>query len=372
MRNKKTCLPVGRVALYNPYLDTLGGGEKHILSILKVLQEEGFEINIFWDKDLTEQIEEKFSLHYINKLEWLPNIFKNKTFPFSTLKTLQTLRTFNYFFYVTDGSYFFSTAKKNFVFCMVPQKNLYPYNIINILKTWNYQFIANSQFTGNWLNKWGIKNQVIHPYIDDVFINSNVNNKEKNILSVGRFFPHLHSKQQEVVIKLFKKIKKNGLFRDYKLIIAGGLKKEDKDYFHKLKALVNNDKSIYLKPNLNFDELYKLYKLSNFFWHFTGYGIDENIHPEQVEHLGITPLEAMASGCITFCYNAGGPKEIIKNGETGFLFNNEKELIEKMELCIKNQELSKKIINNAKKYVKENFSYEVLKKRVREVILCKP
>ena len=43
MKNKK------RVALYDPYLDTMGGGEKHILQILKVLSEEGYEIDVLWN-----------------------------------------------------------------------------------------------------------------------------------------------------------------------------------------------------------------------------------------------------------------------------------------------------------------------------------
>ncbi len=36
-----------KAALYDPFLDVMGGGEKHILSILKVLEEKGFEIHIF-------------------------------------------------------------------------------------------------------------------------------------------------------------------------------------------------------------------------------------------------------------------------------------------------------------------------------------
>ena len=50
MKNK-----IKRVALYDPYLDTLGGGEKHILSILEVFAEQGYEVNIFWDKNLTKE-----------------------------------------------------------------------------------------------------------------------------------------------------------------------------------------------------------------------------------------------------------------------------------------------------------------------------
>ena len=104
---KNGSLAKRRIALYNPYLDTLGGGEKHILSILKVLEDEGCEISIFWDKNLQNEIQNRFALQFKNKLIFLPNIFKTK----DTLRTLKTLQTFDYFFYVTDGSYFFSPAK---------------------------------------------------------------------------------------------------------------------------------------------------------------------------------------------------------------------------------------------------------------------
>lgn len=359
-----------KVALYDPYLDVLGGGEKYILSILKVFDELGYQITIFWDENLTKQIKEKFSLHYINKIKWSSNIFKNKLFPFSTLKTLQTLRTFDYFFYVTDGSYFFSSAKKNYIYAMVPQQSLYSIDLINRLKTSNYTFITHSKFTSKWLKNWRINNHVLYPYIDDNFFQNSKIKKEKIILSVGRFFSHLHSKQHEVIIDI-----SNNLIRSYKnigqykFILAGGLKDEDKEYFNKLQKMTKDNPFIELKPNVTFKELVSLYQKAEFFWHFTGYGVDENTRPEMTEHLGIAPLEAMASGCITFCYNAGGPKELITDGEDGFLFNDEKELIDKMESSIKNQELRNKIIYNARKYVKENFSYEVFEKRVKEIFV---
>lgn len=360
-----------KVALYNPYLDTLGGGEKHILSILEVFAEQDFEVNIFWDKNLSKEIKDRFSLPFIKKINWLPNIFKN----FSTLKTLRTLQTlktlkaFDYFFYVTDGSYFFSSAKKNFVFCMVPDKKLYQKNLINQLKLSNYRFISNSPFTARWLKKWGINSTVILPYIDKQLFGKNNVEKEKIILSVGRFFPHLHSKNQEEIIRAFKKLKsQSGEFKDYRLILAGGLKKEDQFYFNKLKQLAGNDSVITLKPNIKLDELYKLYELATYFWHFTGLGVDENRNPEQVEHFGITPLEAMASGCLTFCYSAGGPKEITVDGENGFLFNTINELIEKMVAVENNPELKNKIRLKAPLLTKKRFSYEVFKNNVLKLL----
>ncbi|MGB9883160.1 MAG: glycosyltransferase, partial [Microgenomates group bacterium] len=241
-----------KIGLYNPFLDTLGGGEKHILSIIATLsniileENKDVEINIFWNDDLSKKIEERFSNLELKKINWISN-FKN----LSLLKRFQYLFSFDYFFYVTDGSYFFSLAKKNFVFCMVPDKKLYQLNLINKLKLFNFKFISNSPFTSVWLKKWGIKSITIEPYIDNKFI-SNSQKKEKIILSVGRFFSHLHQKNHQEIIKTFINLQKNGrLFKEYKLILAGGLKNEDKNYFEHLKKLANKNTSIIFKPNIN-------------------------------------------------------------------------------------------------------------------------
>ena len=358
-----------KVGLYDPYLDTLGGGEKYILSILEVFAEQGYEINIFWDRNFNKKIKDRFAFRYIDTSKYLPNIFKNKSSP---LRTLQSLRTLDYFFYVPDGSYFFSGAKKNFVYAMVPDKKLYSLNLINRLKLLNYRFLTHSFFTQKWLSKFGIKSTVIMPYLDNRLIKQGLssNKKEKIILSVGRFFSHLHSKRQDLIIKAFKELKnKSKKLSDYKLILAGGLKKEDKSYFSELIELADKDPSIIFKPNIQLNELYRLYKLSNYFWHFTGYGIDEKVKPELVEHFGITPLEAMASGCLTFCYSAGGPKELIKDGENGFLFTDTNQLIDKMIAVDSNDSMKKRVINNAGQFVKKNFSYEVFKAKVKDSLI---
>ena len=357
-----------RAALYDPYLDILGGGEKHILSILKVLEDEGYEINVFWDKNLQAQIENRFRLQFVNKLKFLPNIFVKQ----NAINKMITLRDFDIFFYVTDGSYFFSSAKKNFVFCMVPDKKLYKNSLINKLKTSDYRFITNSIFTKSLLKKWAINSDVIYPCINKDFIDLKVNNlkKENIILSIGRFYSHLHSKKQSILINLFNNLKQvNPLFNNFQLIIAGGLKEEDKTYFSKLKTEVKNNPYIFLKSNVSYDELLSLYRKSLIYIHMTGYGVDENKDSEQVEHLGIAPLEAMASGCLTFCFNAGGPKEIITDGKTGFLFNTQEELIKKLLFTVPNLSLQTRVRKSAKQYVQDNFNYEVFKKRVKEVIL---
>jgi len=361
---KKNTLKKIKVGLYNPFLDTLGGGEKHILSIIEVFAEKEFEVNIFWDKNLSKEIKNRFSFKYFNKVNWIPNIFKN----YSSLQVLKSLIKYDYFFYVTDGSYFFSSAKKNFVFCMVPDRRLYNLKLINKLKLWNYKLISNSPYTSKWLSKWDINPITIPPYIDSKLLNTHLN-KEKIILSVGRFFPHLHSKNQEQIIKTFKLLKlSNPSFKDYKLTLAGGLKKEDQKYFDQLKSLAKNDESIIFKPNVALDELYNLYKISAYYWHFTGLNIDENKQPEGVEHFGIAPLEAAISGCITFCHNSGGPKLIFTEGETGFLFNTTEELIKKMNFIETNKILKEKVTIKSPLILSKRYNYQSFKENVLRLL----
>lgn len=367
---KKSIVNQKKVALYNPYLDILGGGEKHILSILKVFNNFGNQIDIFWDEDLNQKIKKKFGLVFQPTIKFLPNIFKNKKFPFSSIKILKETANYDYFFYVSDGSYFFSLAKKNFIFAMVPYQKLYPISLVNKIKTFNYKIIANSKFTQKFLKKWGIPSIVIEPYIEDDFINLPSNKKDKLILSVGRFFSHLHSKNQDLIIQMFKKIRqRNHSFKDYKLILAGGLKEEDNNYFNFLKKTVANDSSIIFKTNIDYQEILHLYQSAKYYWHFTGFGIDEKKSPEKVEHFGIAPLEAMAAGCCVVSYAGGRMKDLITDKENGFLFKNENEFIKKINDAEKNTYLYQKITENGKEFVKKNFSYHVFKNKVIKSLL---
>ena len=255
---------------------------------------------------------------------------------------------------------------------MVPNINLYQRSLFNKLKTANFRFISNSYYTQSWLKKWGIESEVIYPYLNHDFIDIDLKDliKENIILSVGRFYNQLHSKKQSILIDLFNKLKQvNHKFKNFRLIIAGGLKQEDKAYFYKLKSTIESNSGVILKTNVTYTELLNLYRKSLIYVHMTGFGVDENKNPEQVEHLGIAPLEAMASGCLTFCYNAGGLKEIVSNGSTGFLFNSQEELMAKLSSILSNTTLQTQIKRRAKQFVLDNFSYKVFKKRVKEIIL---
>lgn len=351
-------------ALYDPYLDVMGGGERHILSMLQVLEREGYDIRLYWGKDLSSQIKDKLNLSF-GQLEFAPNIFAAS----SPLEKIRKMMDVDMFFYVTDGSYFFSGAKKNFIFCMVPDRALYRMDIANRLKTLNASFIANSNYTQSWLRRWNIASSVIYPYVADDFLATltDLSQKEKIILSVGRFFPHLHAKRHDAIIQAFLKFSEKN--SGYKLILAGGMKNEDGAYVDEIKKTTGNRPDIQLEINIPFAKLLEYYRKAMLFWHFTGYGVNENEHPEAVEHLGMTPLEAMAAGTPVFCYNAGGPREILKDQENGFLFNTQEELLQKTDRLLRDPALYKAVQNKGRQYVETNFGYKTFEKRVKEILL---
>lgn len=353
-----------KVALYSPYLDILGGGERHILSILKVFDELGYEIMLIWDDPaIIKKIAEKLSIVF-KHITVIPNFLRNK----NPLATINNTKKFEFLFYVTDGSYFFSAARHTYIFAMVPDKKLYRHHLLNQLKTMRVNFICNSQFTQKWLKKWGIQATVVYPFINNSYYiqTGQISNKDEIILSVGRFFPHLHSKKHKEIIETFKKYKQKSSNNLFKLYLVGGVNASDRSYFDEIKGLASKNKDIIVEANISESDLELLYKRARYYWHFTGFGIDENAHPEKVEHLGVAPLEAMAAGCIVICYNAGGPKEIIVDAETGYLFSTEQELLNKMNTIESNKRDQIRIAQNGVDFVKTHFSNEFFRKRVIE------
>ncbi len=355
-----------KAALYDPFLDTMGGGERHILSILQVLDAHDFDIDIFWHEDLSQQISSKLNIQFKNQPRFLNTWSTSKT-----ITRFQMLGNYDIFLYVTDGSYFFSSAKNNYAFCMVPQKSLYQMSSLNLLKMWNYRFITNSRYTQKRLEGWEIFPEIVHPYIDQTFVQSPLSDKKKPIiLSVGRFFPHLHTKRQDIAIEWFKILKQEyPEFADHTLILAGSLHPEDEEYMQSLRSLAEDRNDIVFNTNISFQELKQLYDDAQFYWHFTGWGVNEKIHPERVEHLGITPLEAMSRGCITCAYQAGGPAELITHNTTGILFTDQQALFKSMATILKHSDDQTQMMNKSKQYVTEHFSYDVFKKRVEDVLM---
>ena len=52
-----------RAAIYNPYLDTLGGGERYTMAFAQSLVKKGFRVNVQWkNTSIKKKLEERFGI----------------------------------------------------------------------------------------------------------------------------------------------------------------------------------------------------------------------------------------------------------------------------------------------------------------------
>ena len=354
-----------KALLISPYLDVLGGGEKYLLSIGRYLSENNYLVELAWkNKTIKSAIINQFGNQYD---------FININSHWPTLHSWQRLlksRAYDVIFYHSDGSYFFSLAKKNFQLFQVPEEKLIPsHNLLTQLKFSFWTPVFNSRFTARFFLKHQAtkKHFLLYPKTENFL--KTMPKKSRLILSVARFFGHLHSKKQEVLIKAFiSGMKKYPEFKNYSLVLAGGFKKEDQSYLQYLKKLIKNHNNIEIKTNLTYSQIQELYKKAQFFWHGAGYNINEQKQPSLVEHFGISIVEAMASFCVPFVYPAGGPKEIVRANYNGLFFQSPAQLAKLTSELIINKSLYHKMAEQARKTAETKFGNKVFKNSLEQML----
>ena len=91
----------------------------------------------------------------------------------------------------------------------------------------------------------------------------------------------------------------------------------------------------------------------------------EKINPSMNEGLGRTTAEAMFYRCLVIALASDGTLDLVKHGETGYLFNTVEECAELMKnVCTSNQE---DVILRAQEFVKQNLSIENYGAKIMEV-----
>lgn len=349
-----------KIGLYNPYLSSiLGGGERHFLTIADCLSK-NHQIDIITDKldpKLKKKLYNTFNLN-LEKINFInPNFDTQKSF----INRMKFTSQYDIFYYMTDGSFFISKAKKNIVHFQVPFKNKPKLTQKLKLKTWD-SITTNSKFTKDWLEStWGLKIDYIHKGSIDT-INLVPGKKQNNILSVGRFISdqnHKHCKRQDFLVETFKKMHDQGL-KNWKLTLHGNVEQgtDNHQFAQKVKKLSLNY-PITIKHNSSFKELAKDYSKATIYWHAAGFGVDQTKNPQAVEHLGLTTAEAQSAGAIPVVINKGGQPEVVTHNQNGLLWNDQDQLINQTLQLIKDkklaQKLSKNAIKNSKSFSKEKF-----------------
>ncbi len=342
-----------KIGFHSPYLDTYGGGERYMLTLASEYSK-NHVVDIFWDDPTIKAPLSRFLKIDLIKTNFVQNIFKLPFFQkiFSTLG-------YNFMFVLSDGSVPITFASKNILHFQVPFKFSKPSLITKIkLKRYNW-IIVNSIFTKKFIDRsFEIDSKVIYPPVDVSSISAGP--KEKIILSVGRFSIHqLHPKKQEILIEVFKEIYKKA--PNWKLILVGQAKKEDQKYIRRLRK-TSKGFAIKIIENAPIEKLRNLYAKSSIYWHATGFGEDEAMHPERMEHFGIATIEASAAGLVPVVINKGGQKETITHNKNGLLWSSKTQLFEATLSLINNKhkmnELAQNAVKNSKRFTIEKFIRE--------------
>lgn len=352
-----------KIALFSPYFPGhFGGGEKHFLQIASILSENhecyicipslGYFKKI--DSNKEREIKKNYSAFFnlnLKKIKFINSPIGTNS---NWLKKFIWTKQFDYFYSFTDGSLFLSGAKQNNLHFQVPFS--FPKNgVLNRIKLMNWGVKnANSEFTKRIIEKsWKTKIDYVHYPLVDSSNYQPSKDRKRIILGVGRFFKQLHSKRQDILIKAFIEfVKKMGeKSKEWKLVLVGTA--EDKDYLNELMKMSENY-SVEFVTSATHQELNKLYQTAEFFWHATGFGIDEEKNPEQVEHFGIATVEAMAGGSIPLVVPKGGQNEIMTSKLAQLTWNTIDECVEKTVMLINDNSLRSKLrtlaINRAKDF----------------------
>ncbi|MBI3366771.1 glycosyltransferase family 4 protein [Candidatus Roizmanbacteria bacterium] len=364
-----------KIGIFDPYLDDLGGGEKYMLTIAQCLSQ-SHKVDIFWNnkKDINEALK-RFPLD-LSRVEVKKNIFAKDV---SFLKRILISKSYDIIIVLSDGSIPFLLSKNLFIHIQSPIHDL-SINFKTRIKLLRIKKIfCNSYFTKFYVDRtYGVNSDVLYPPISlprtrtvRGLQNKKIE-KENIILHVGRFrVKNVKAgdyKKQSVMIDAFRKMVKNGL-SNWKLIIAAGVKDEDKDEFNKMVSTAKGFPVDFVINKSN-EELLDLYHKAKIYWHASGYGEDLNKHPDYAEHFGISTVEAMAARGVPVVFNAGGQKEIIEDGESGFLWNTVQEFMSFTIKLVSNAKLLNKMSDEALERSKE-FTGDRFCKELSDILFVK-
>ena len=348
------------IGIYSPYLDTLTGGEKYILTAASSLSKE-HRVTIFWDdSSILEKAAKKFNLEF-NNVVVSSNIFSADT---GFIKRyIQTLK-YDRILFLSDGSIPLVGAKKLLIHFQFPVEWVNTNSFLFLFKKSRVsKIICNSYFTKQFIDKkFGVNSFLLYPPATTA---TEVKKKKENIiLTVGRFSLLKNGtdfKKLGIMVKNFKKFQKKRL-KGWTMAIVTSVRPDLENAF---KTFEESIKSSHIKiyKNASFQLTEEMYSKAKIYWHAAGFGEDLIRHPERAEHFGISTVEAMSHGCIPVVINAGGQKEIVNDGDNGFLWNTEDELVEKTHAIAVNKEDLKRIaeraVESSERFSNERFCEEL-------------
>lgn len=376
--------PKKSALLYSEYWRSFGGGEKYLACCAETLLRSGrYDVTLLaqptsFDRDaVARYFNVDLAGATVRTIEGEPDVLRAEAERISG--------EFDLFLYMTNFRFIRSRARQTFVILQVPYGSITPFSLLTTSIKQNLKeagkdlvrrtmfkrlhdtqaVIVYSRFVQLSLDViHDIPSTVIEPPIDDFLVEGAV--KERVILSVGRFFNGLYNnKRYDILIDAFKKLCERlpNTTWQYRLVGSCGADEESQAYLQRLQEVARGF-PIYFHVNAPYEDLRRHYNEATLFWHAAGFAVDEDKHPERAEHFGMSTLEAMSARCVPIVINAGGQKEIVSHGDSGYLWSSVDELVEHSIKLIAQHELLAVMQARARErfqeFDREHFSKKLL------------
>lgn len=229
--------------------------------------------------------------------------------------------------------------------------------------------ICQSEYVRRWVRElWRRDSLVVNPPIELPAEEPDWDAKDKVIVSVGRFFASGHSKRHDVMARAFRELCDEGL-RGWELHLVGSVHRgspADVAYFERVQELAHGY-PIHVHPDAPGATVDELYWRASVYWHAAGYGVDETARPAEIEHFGMTTVEAMGRGVVPIAIGQGGQLEVIEDGITGFLWHDLADLKRRTLDLVADPELRRRM-GEAARRESQGYSVACFKSRMVDAV----
>lgn len=305
-----------RALVYDPYLPTLGGGERYALAFAEVLAEKA-EVTIGGRILPSPEVLQNAGISIPYKVQ----VMTDQQFTVASKKFDIVLVIANHLPPRSRSAYSLLVSQFPFPksFLRYPLRALRRSSVLR-----EYHTVVYSEFVRSWcMRRWGIDTTVVAPPV--VLGEFKRERKAPLIIAVGRFFKGWHSKRHDAMIQAFSRLPQQ-IRSEWRLVLAGGSTEDlaTRKYIDRLRELAKGYQ-IDFEVNVSNERLAHLYSQSSLFWHAAGFGRSK-FQPERAEHFGISTVEAMSYGTVPLVFGDGGQLEIV-NESCGHCWRNIDELV---------------------------------------------